>query len=122
MWHRLKNSMQAATISLALVFTLMAGGTLEPASTAEPSSLPTTGSTLTGMAPEAEQLVIAIAAKLAAAAIDEALGEQPSAMGDAPATRPTVNPTERRAGSNAGLRQRIPFFSFAARPNRGQGS
>ena len=120
MWHRLKNSLQAAIISLALVVTLMAGGQLEP-KPAETLAPQPTSRTLTGLPSDTEQLVIAIAAKIAAAAIDEALGEQPSAVGATPPDS-AASPSERRAGSNAGLRQRIPFFSFAARPHRGQGS
>lgn len=121
MWQRLKNSLQALIASLAVVFGLMAGGEFRaPPATAAAAPLPPQP-TLTGMAPEAEQLIIAVAAKLAAAAIDEALAKQPTAMSPTePSSEPVISESDRR--SRAGLRQRIPFFSFAARPARTQGS
>ncbi|MBD8524545.1 hypothetical protein [Pseudomarimonas arenosa] len=122
MWYRLKNSLQAATLSLAVVFALMAAGHFQAAPEATASLAPTNARTLTGMTPEAEQLVIALAAKVAAAAIDEALADQPTAMRETADDTAAAPEPPRSARSRSGLRQRIPFFSFAARPARTQGS
>lgn len=119
MWHKLKNSLQAATVSLALVFSLMAVGQMHEVLSAQTSQQ--NQRTLTGMTPQAEQLVITVAAKLAAAVIDEAIADSPSAEKVPDATN-KADESQSKRRNRASLNQRIPFFSFAARPARTQGS
>ena len=116
MWHKLKNSLQAATVSLALVVSLMAVGQMHDVLSADSSAQHER--TLTGMTPQAEQLVITVAAKLAAAVIDEALVDAASA----PESTEKSEQSQTQRRNRASLNQRIPFFSFAARPARSQGS